>query len=255
MNAELLHDALTLLPADLITAADKARSHPRKREIRWTRWASIAACAALILFGGLLFRSGLFSRKAASTECAAEAPAEMQNFNAMESGAQDSVEHIEAEATPTAANSDSKTTGYPVSGNYFADLSDIQYCLTNQIDSTLCIDSSLTAVIQSREALENYYQDLSGFLELGSFYEACAVYDDAWFTEHDLLLVRMVTEKSEYRPEVQSLTLTGEATREIVISLTQQPEDNAPDPTCWHILIPVQKDLIANTDTITVILE
>lgn len=48
MTAEQLHDALTLLPADLVAQADKKRSR-RPRGILWKRYAAMAACLAVIL--------------------------------------------------------------------------------------------------------------------------------------------------------------------------------------------------------------
>ena len=45
MNGETLHDALTLLPADLITAADRCR-RTRKPISRWSQLAAMAACMA-----------------------------------------------------------------------------------------------------------------------------------------------------------------------------------------------------------------
>lgn len=52
MTAEKLHDAITLLPADLIAQADQKRSasHP---PLRWQRFAAMAACFGLLCFSGL----------------------------------------------------------------------------------------------------------------------------------------------------------------------------------------------------------
>lgn len=82
MTAETLHDALNLLPGDLITATDRLRTAPRKTGLSWKRWIPIAACLALLLSWGAAAAwqgsvpdriAGLSARK----EAAPEAPAAM----------------------------------------------------------------------------------------------------------------------------------------------------------------------------------
>lgn len=51
MTAEHIHDALTLLPADLIAEADRKRSG-KPRVIPWKRYAAMAACFLLVLCCG-----------------------------------------------------------------------------------------------------------------------------------------------------------------------------------------------------------
>lgn len=48
MNAEQFHDALTLLPADLVAEADESRRHPKSR-LPWKPLAALAACFLLVL--------------------------------------------------------------------------------------------------------------------------------------------------------------------------------------------------------------
>ena len=77
MNAEQLHDAISLLPADLIAEADKKRSAP-PTTIRWQRYAAMAACFVLVLFSSLWYTRYLYpgaTEKAAQGAPAAEAPA------------------------------------------------------------------------------------------------------------------------------------------------------------------------------------
>lgn len=56
MTADQIHDALTLLPADLIAETDRRRSGTPKI-IPWKRYAAMAACFALVFCGGLLISS------------------------------------------------------------------------------------------------------------------------------------------------------------------------------------------------------
>lgn len=104
MTAEKLHDALTLLPADLITEVDKKRSG-RPNVISWTRYVAAAACLLLVMssgwFGLLMFGGTGGSAK----ETAAEAPAEaavMQN-EAMMAETRAAAAYEEDAAAPEAA--------------------------------------------------------------------------------------------------------------------------------------------------------
>ena len=87
MTPEQIHDALNLLPSDLIAEADKLRQGPGKAPIHLRRLA--AACAALVLMLGTFTLSGMLPsmKKSADTTAAGapmEAPAQMQNEAAMD---------------------------------------------------------------------------------------------------------------------------------------------------------------------------
>lgn len=84
MTAEQLHDAIGLLPGDLLEKTDQLRQSPRKKKAPVTRYLSAAACAAVVLGGALLFRA-VGQQKGAAFSAAApvmdaaqmdEAPAE-----------------------------------------------------------------------------------------------------------------------------------------------------------------------------------
>ena len=75
MTAEQLHDALTLLPADLIAEADKARC-PKPKVLRWKPLAALAACFVLVLGSGwYLAEMGLMNMNSTTKLAAPEAPA------------------------------------------------------------------------------------------------------------------------------------------------------------------------------------
>ena len=57
MTAEQLHDAIGLLPADLLEKTDKLRQSPGKKKAPVSRYLSAAACAVVMLGGALLFRT------------------------------------------------------------------------------------------------------------------------------------------------------------------------------------------------------
>lgn len=101
MNPEMIHDALTLLPNDLLLNVEKLRSAPRKARMAWRRMAALAACFALLIYGGFLLRSGFLSRNTAKSTAAApqaEAPAESPAAAAPEAPAP--VMDVEAEEAP-----------------------------------------------------------------------------------------------------------------------------------------------------------
>ena len=67
MTSEKLHDALNLLPNDLIAETDALRTRKEKPPVRWQRWAAMAACLAVILLAGSLFSHSLGMNKTAET--------------------------------------------------------------------------------------------------------------------------------------------------------------------------------------------
>lgn len=79
MNAEQLHDAISLLPPDLIAETEKKRRAPASPR-RWQRFAAMAACFALMVCGSVwcfsLLRWGGVGKAAAQTPAALHAPAE-----------------------------------------------------------------------------------------------------------------------------------------------------------------------------------
>lgn len=77
MTVHDLHDALNLLPGDLITATDKLRTLPSPKVIRWKRWISLAACMVLVLSTTLVFRETILPGMGGKSEAAPEAPAAM----------------------------------------------------------------------------------------------------------------------------------------------------------------------------------
>lgn len=68
MTAQDLHDALNLLPSDLITAADRVRTASAPKAVRWRKWMSLAAVLALVMGTTLVFQRniGFDSLKGAS---------------------------------------------------------------------------------------------------------------------------------------------------------------------------------------------
>lgn len=70
MTSEKLHDALNLLPADLVAGTDALRTKPKKHQVHWQRWAAMAACLAVVLLAGSMF-SRFFGHMGSSKTSAA----------------------------------------------------------------------------------------------------------------------------------------------------------------------------------------
>ena len=77
MNVEQFHDALGMIPSDLIAETDRLRTAPRRHSVPWKKWVPLAACLALILSSlpVLLYAGRGGAAKDAAAECAPQAPA------------------------------------------------------------------------------------------------------------------------------------------------------------------------------------
>ena len=116
MTSEKLHDALNLLPADLVAGTDALRTKPKKPQVHWQRWAAMAACLAVVLLAGTMF-SYFFGHMGSSKTAAAVDKAPMSiaeaadqknaapNFDAIEEAAPADGGHTHAPADePESAN-------------------------------------------------------------------------------------------------------------------------------------------------------
>ena len=116
MTSEKLHDALNLLPADLVAETDALRTQAKKPQMHWQRWAAMAACLAVVLLAGTMF-SYFFGHMGSSKTAAAADKAPMSiaeaaaqknaapNFDAIEEAAPADGEHTHAPADePESAN-------------------------------------------------------------------------------------------------------------------------------------------------------
>lgn len=222
MTVENLHDAIGLLPSDLIAKVDEARSRKPKR-IPFRRYAAMAACLALILCAGW-FCTRLFSAKGGASESIflqaadeeyapeAQAPAAREPesnqaaptqapmaISGGSSGEKSSpterspeeeaycaypdVETFAAEDIPPEGVTEPEWTGYP---EFPAE--DVQYADTRSIGS-ICIDSAPELlVLRTKAELDAYRAELDGWYTLEAFDGCCERYDEGWFETHDLLI-------------------------------------------------------------------
>ena len=178
MTAEQLHDALGLLPSDLIQDADTWRCGGRKKVIHWRRYAALAACAILVLGCGLFVfgqsRGGSMDKvtmqeNKAAAQAAPEAPAAMAPDDA-----------------PAAAEPESAV------GDAFNSLT--KDAAAEEAEATRCTPPVDTPAAQF------YFGELSAADEVHLIKNAAALeelslgldaYQEAWFQEFDLLLIAL----------------------------------------------------------------
>lgn len=166
MTGEQFHDALTLLPEDLIAKADQARSR-KPKIIRWQRYASLAACCALLILCGVLYQN----RQAKSTG----------NEMAKSCSAADVAPEMAAQA--------------PASGDTGAVPSEarkaVPVCLEVPNLSGAAADTAfpVAALFDSREALDERLTEIGECYEISGLETACESFDGDFFTSQDLLLV------------------------------------------------------------------
>ena len=211
MTAEQLHDALGLLPFDLIEEADNLRRSPKKKPFSLGRWTALAAAFVLVAGCGLFaLRTGLLPlagggrtesamNKAVMQECEPEAPAAAApGILTDEEPAQEEVEYSRNEAAEP-------THGAP----------------PVDMESAVYLRSDIPAVMV--ELLKNP-EDAEKF---------CTDYDEAWFREQDLLLIAL--------PGVGSVSDIsvgqGGSSTHWQIRVTEE----APASDALLILIPVEK--------------
>lgn len=266
MTAEKLHDAIGLLPADLVAAADIKRTK-KARIIPWKRYAAMAACFVLILFGGLLFRSMLLPGLNGASKMAAYEAAPEANDNAAAGGtaengaaptAQDSNTQITAgtrDSGQSSQTSDAVSPDASPSQEYAASFA-VRYVNTpdNPYSAQCYISGPGTTLVSSREDLDDYCQENQNQYILDAFVSSCEAYDEAWFQTHDLLLIAL----DAIVPADGSVTVTditpGTEGWEVHIHLSQ--EDAASEYTTnWHILLETEKDLISSAEAVLLIFE
>ena len=114
MNAQQIHDALTLLPADLIVEADGKRSRKRK-PISWTRIAAIAACFVLVL-GCSGYALAIFGAKGGSSKAVPAEEAMLQAPTMVPGFLEDQESNREAPAAEAAPMEEAPAAAEPADG-------------------------------------------------------------------------------------------------------------------------------------------
>lgn len=213
MTSEQFHDALTLLPEDLVAHAEQYRCR-KPRVIPLKPHAATAACLAVVLCAAALFR--VTQQKSMETDKAV-------SFSVMQDAGAAPAESPRMEATAVPSCPMVETPDLP---------------------NTAEIDHS-AAIITSRSELEGYFTEMGRYYQLDALRDVCALYDETWFSNSDLLLIPV----DSVSP---SCSVTDVTLADGVCEITITGEETEAG-TNFHLVLPVDKDSVTDTKNITVI--
>lgn len=253
MTAEQIHDALTLLPADLIAETDKKRTQ-KPRSIPWKRYAAMAACFTLVLGCGIYcLQTVVVLNKVAGKGAPAAVQSSLRNETALpetQAAAPAAQAPRESPAEEAQITGDAQASAM---GTLFPGIGQIRYLEARPGASTACFSGSPTPeLFHSRADLETYHAETIQRFDPDQLLAACKDYDEAWFDEHDLLLITLCGV-----PTSESTKIT--AIRELVggweICVENYLDNAEAQRQDWHILIEVEKGLMASRDDILLVFE
>ena len=212
MTSEQFHDALTLLPEDLVAHAEQYRCR-KPKVIPLKPYAATAACLAVVLCAAALFR--VTQQKSMETDKAV-------SFSVMQDAGAAPAEspRMEAAAVPSCPMVE-----------------------TPDLPNTAEIDHS-AAIITSRSELEGYFTEMGRYYQLDALRDVCALYDETWFSNSDLLLIPV----DSVSP---SCSVTDVTLADGVCEITITGEETEAG-TSFHIALPVDKGSVTDTKSITV---
>lgn len=265
MTAEQLHDAIGLLPSDLIAEADKRRC-PKPKVIPWRRCAAMAACFVLV-FGCGLFAMEVFAPKGA-TETAMEAPAAaapMEQAAPLAPAADSAVSEESVTEAPAASSASGtrKDSAAPEAAEPEEPAQNTPAFFCQRVETptrptTACFSSeSAATLVTSPEELETYLTKKDWMYDFTDLLAVCEDYDSNWFAEHDLLLLTIHSAYPDVPYAVTSVESTGGADPkgwDWFVFYASAAEDHAESTlTCFHLLTALEKGQIAPEDSILTI--
>ena len=269
MTPEQIHDALNLLPSDLITEADKLRN-PKKKFLVFRPWVATAACAVLVLLIGSFTAQNFLPSMHKSAESIAEAPAaEAPNTAApMDIPAEIQEAAMDMESilmTPTGEPEPTAEEAYDEMGrgensiftDAAIDLTGIQYISTPVRPGNNIPGDPRTSLVTSAGALYDYYVKYCEIFYMDDYFAATASYDREWFQENDLLILRIGAPHPEFHYDVtgfwQHQNTDPPAWQINLKRNPDEPTDVAFDNnSMWHILIPLPKGILPKEATILI---
>lgn len=271
MTAETLHDALTLLPTDLIAEADAKRT-VRRRVIPWKRYAAMAACFVLVACSGWFCMThfvGMGGSMGTGEQAAAPAAMEAPRMESAEEavlGIEDDTEAAEspaAQATrkeelcsvptaPSRAENAAQDASADTTAGQPKEISRISgICTPRDKAGTACFTGEpRITLLKSRAELDVYLEHYNWQYNWDEFTDFCEAYDESWFENHDLLLLAihgaareecMVSDVTE-RDGIWEISLKSPVAENTALS-------------DWHILVETDKGRIPGEDAVRLILE
>lgn len=236
MTTAQLHDAIGLLPVDLIAETDCLRCRKQQR-LHWQRYAAMAAAAVLVICGGVIsWRLLPGSKTAAAPEAAQFAAASATVADEALPGAQAPM--------ADAAGADNGSPNLATAASLA-----VHYAATPALTEAAQTQPIYVALMTSLEDWQTYRQQQEGSYDLTQLDTVMDSRDETHFEYQDLVLIRLDASASA-GPAVQNM-VWEEGSLEIYLNNTATQEDA--DQTCWHIALDVEKGALADADQIQLI--
>lgn len=237
MTVEQLHDAIGLLPGDLLAETDRLRQAPRpKKTVLWKPVLAMAACLALVLTGWFWWfqPKGSTGGTAADTASLQAAPA----AGAPENGAAAEEAPVQADGAAPFRSESMVTNSQP-----FPDWVSSPR-LTGEAGEPAAV------LLQSPQDWQDYQTQMGEQFDLTELDSWLSALDESWFESQDLALIRVEQIPAEAQPQITAITQeAGTLTVEI------PRYDVSGGGTCWHILVAVEKGSLDSGDQISLVME
>ncbi len=196
MTVENLHDAIGLLPGDLIAAADEKRCRKPKR-IPFRHYAAVAACLVLVVGGAFaafaMFASGGGNKYAlteqAACEMAPQAPEAEDQAAPMEPQPESAEEAPAATQSNSVSDTEEETEAVAGGSACYSSIwknEMTRYCYAERLDGAA--EGEKILLLRSRAELEEYTETYKEMYDLMEFEVVCGVYTEEWFADNDLLV-------------------------------------------------------------------
>ncbi len=238
MTTAQLHDAIGLLPVDLIAETDELRCRKQQR-LHWQRYAAMAAAVVLVICGGVIsWRLLPGSKTAAAPEAAQFAAASATVADEALSGAQEPM----ADAAGTGNGSRNLATAASMS---------VHLAATPALTEAAQAQPTYVALMTSLEDWQTYHQQQEGNYDLTQLDAVMDSQDEGYFEYQDLVLIRLNVPAST-DPAVENM-VWEEGSLEVYLDNTATQEDAG--QTCWHIALDVEKGALADADKIQLIVK
>lgn len=249
MKAEHIHEALDLLPEDLIEKVDRLRSGKAHSPNRlYKNLGAIAACLALLILGSFAIGtlSGGWGGSAESADMSmslnSAAPEIFGETDAATSTGAAVTQESEKFGWDSTDATASKESVRP--GETGALIAAARFVYTDPVQPA--IDHAPVVVIRSLQELEQ----LRAAADLSSVLKTSERYDEAYFSENVLILADLGQGSSSISHSITGIVSTGDQVWELQVRQTV-PEVATCDMVQWNMLLEVEKDLIQPGDSIT----
>ena len=236
MTVEQLHDAIGLLPGDLLAETDRLRQAPRpQKRVLWKPVLAMAACLALVLTGWFWWFQPKGSTGGTADYAALQAaPA----AGAPENGAAAEEAPVQAEEAAPFRSESMVTNSQP-----FPDWVSSPR-LTGEAGEPEAV------LLQSPQDWKDYQTQMGEQFDLTELDSWLSALDESWFESQDLALIRVEQIPAEAQPQITAITQeAGTLTVEI------PRYDVSGDGVCWHILVAVEKGSLDSGDQISLVME